>query len=174
MVLAEHLSIPLGESVKLVNKISQNLHTEMLLRTAAQAERSLGYAGRSGEFPRRILCDCGNSAGRRGADGWFGIFAARSGNAARVGGAVAVRAEAAVVRGVLRFAAGGGDRWNAGRSHEEQYCGGTVAREDRFVEHVRTRSGYADTAQRAAAGIFLSEQQHGFERTMKLPTRWTR
>ena len=36
VVLAEHLSIPLGDSVKLVNKISQNLHTEMLLRTAAR------------------------------------------------------------------------------------------------------------------------------------------
>jgi serine-type D-Ala-D-Ala carboxypeptidase/endopeptidase (penicillin-binding protein 4) len=36
VVLAEHRSIPLGESVKLVNKISQNLHTEMLLRTAAR------------------------------------------------------------------------------------------------------------------------------------------
>jgi len=36
VVLAEHLSIPLGDSVRLVNKISQNLHTEMLLRTAAR------------------------------------------------------------------------------------------------------------------------------------------
>jgi D-alanyl-D-alanine carboxypeptidase/D-alanyl-D-alanine-endopeptidase (penicillin-binding protein 4) len=35
-VLAEHVSVPLGDSVKLVNKISQNLHTEMLLRTAAR------------------------------------------------------------------------------------------------------------------------------------------
>jgi serine-type D-Ala-D-Ala carboxypeptidase/endopeptidase (penicillin-binding protein 4) len=35
-VLAEHLSIPLGQSVKLVNKISQNLHTESLLRVAAR------------------------------------------------------------------------------------------------------------------------------------------
>ena len=35
-VLAEHISIPLGDSVKLVNKISQNLHTEVLLRTAAR------------------------------------------------------------------------------------------------------------------------------------------
>ena len=38
LVLAEHRSIPLGESVKLVNKISQNLHTEMLLRTAARQD----------------------------------------------------------------------------------------------------------------------------------------
>jgi D-alanyl-D-alanine carboxypeptidase/D-alanyl-D-alanine-endopeptidase (penicillin-binding protein 4) len=35
-VLAEHVSAPLGESVKLVNKISQNLHTEMLFRTVAR------------------------------------------------------------------------------------------------------------------------------------------
>ena len=35
-VLAEHVSASLGESVKLVNKISQNLHTEMLLRTVAR------------------------------------------------------------------------------------------------------------------------------------------
>jgi D-alanyl-D-alanine carboxypeptidase/D-alanyl-D-alanine-endopeptidase (penicillin-binding protein 4) len=33
-VLAEHVSIPLREAVKLVNKISQNLHTEVLLRAA--------------------------------------------------------------------------------------------------------------------------------------------
>jgi serine-type D-Ala-D-Ala carboxypeptidase/endopeptidase (penicillin-binding protein 4) len=35
-VLAEHVSVPLGDSLKLVNKISQNLHTEMLLRAAAR------------------------------------------------------------------------------------------------------------------------------------------
>jgi D-alanyl-D-alanine carboxypeptidase/D-alanyl-D-alanine-endopeptidase (penicillin-binding protein 4) len=35
-VLAEHVSVPLGDAVKLVNKISQNLHTEMLLRTVAR------------------------------------------------------------------------------------------------------------------------------------------
>jgi len=37
-VLAEHLSIPLKDSVKLVNKISQNLHTEVLLRAAARQQ----------------------------------------------------------------------------------------------------------------------------------------
>jgi serine-type D-Ala-D-Ala carboxypeptidase/endopeptidase (penicillin-binding protein 4) len=36
VVLAEHDSIPLGESVKLINKISQNLHAETLLRAAAR------------------------------------------------------------------------------------------------------------------------------------------
>jgi D-alanyl-D-alanine carboxypeptidase/D-alanyl-D-alanine-endopeptidase (penicillin-binding protein 4) len=36
IVLAEHASVPLGDAVKLINKISQNLHTEMLLRTVAR------------------------------------------------------------------------------------------------------------------------------------------
>jgi D-alanyl-D-alanine carboxypeptidase/D-alanyl-D-alanine-endopeptidase (penicillin-binding protein 4) len=35
-VLAEHVSVPLGDAVKLINKISQNLHTELLLRTVAR------------------------------------------------------------------------------------------------------------------------------------------
>ena len=35
-VLAEHVSVPLGDSVQLINKISQNLHAEMLLRTVAR------------------------------------------------------------------------------------------------------------------------------------------
>jgi D-alanyl-D-alanine carboxypeptidase/D-alanyl-D-alanine-endopeptidase (penicillin-binding protein 4) len=37
-VLLEHDSIPLKDSLKLVNKISQNLHTEVLLRTAARQQ----------------------------------------------------------------------------------------------------------------------------------------
>jgi D-alanyl-D-alanine carboxypeptidase/D-alanyl-D-alanine-endopeptidase (penicillin-binding protein 4) len=36
VVLAEHASVALGDAVKLINKISQNLHTEMLLRTVAR------------------------------------------------------------------------------------------------------------------------------------------
>ena len=35
-ILAEHVSVPLSDLIKLVNKISQNLHTEMLLRTVAR------------------------------------------------------------------------------------------------------------------------------------------
>ncbi len=35
-VLAQHFSLPLVEGVTLINKISQNLHTEMLLRTVAK------------------------------------------------------------------------------------------------------------------------------------------
>ncbi len=36
VVLATHTSAPLGDAIKLVNKISQNLHSESLLRTSVQ------------------------------------------------------------------------------------------------------------------------------------------
>jgi serine-type D-Ala-D-Ala carboxypeptidase/endopeptidase (penicillin-binding protein 4) len=39
MVLAEHVSWPLSEAVRVANKVSQNLHAEMLLRDASR-ERS--------------------------------------------------------------------------------------------------------------------------------------
>jgi D-alanyl-D-alanine carboxypeptidase/D-alanyl-D-alanine-endopeptidase (penicillin-binding protein 4) len=35
-VLAEHVSLPISEDVRLVNKISENLHAELLLRVAAR------------------------------------------------------------------------------------------------------------------------------------------
>lgn len=36
VVLAQHFSLPLIDSITLINKVSQNLHTEMLLRTVAR------------------------------------------------------------------------------------------------------------------------------------------
>ena len=35
-ILAEHTSPPLLESIRMLNKISQNLHAELLLRTIAR------------------------------------------------------------------------------------------------------------------------------------------
>jgi D-alanyl-D-alanine carboxypeptidase/D-alanyl-D-alanine-endopeptidase (penicillin-binding protein 4) len=41
-VLAEHVSVPLAESIRVINKVSQNLHTEMLLRTVAREKTGTG------------------------------------------------------------------------------------------------------------------------------------
>lgn len=41
-VLAEHLSLPLIESVKLTNKVSQNLHAELLLLAVAHEKKGFG------------------------------------------------------------------------------------------------------------------------------------
>ena len=58
-VLAEHLSIPLKDSVKLVNKISQNLHTEVLLRTAARQQGRWATPEDLQKFPQAFYAKAG-------------------------------------------------------------------------------------------------------------------
>jgi D-alanyl-D-alanine carboxypeptidase/D-alanyl-D-alanine-endopeptidase (penicillin-binding protein 4) len=58
-VLAEHLSIPLKDSVKLVNKISQNLHTEVLLRTAARQQGRWATPEDLQKFPQAFYVKAG-------------------------------------------------------------------------------------------------------------------
>jgi len=41
-VLALHASLPLGEDIRLINKVSQNLHAEMLLRTLGRQVKNEG------------------------------------------------------------------------------------------------------------------------------------
>lgn len=42
LVLAEHLSLPLLESIRLTNKVSQNLHAEMFLRAVGHEKKGFG------------------------------------------------------------------------------------------------------------------------------------
>jgi serine-type D-Ala-D-Ala carboxypeptidase/endopeptidase (penicillin-binding protein 4) len=58
-VLAEHASIPLKDSVKLVNKISQNLHTEVLLRTAARQQGRWATPEDLQKFPEAFYAKAG-------------------------------------------------------------------------------------------------------------------
>jgi len=58
-VLAEHLSIPLKDSVKLVNKISQNLHTEVLLRTSARQQGRWATPEDLQKFPEAFYAKAG-------------------------------------------------------------------------------------------------------------------
>jgi D-alanyl-D-alanine carboxypeptidase/D-alanyl-D-alanine-endopeptidase (penicillin-binding protein 4) len=58
-VLAEHLSIRLGDSVKLVNKISQNLHAEVLLRTAARQSGPWSDPDDLLKFPKQFYTKAG-------------------------------------------------------------------------------------------------------------------
>jgi D-alanyl-D-alanine carboxypeptidase/D-alanyl-D-alanine-endopeptidase (penicillin-binding protein 4) len=62
-VLAEHLSLPLGGTVKLVNKISQNLHTEVLLRTAARQQGPWSTPDDLLKFPEEFYSRAGIAEG---------------------------------------------------------------------------------------------------------------
>lgn len=62
-VLAEHVSLPLGDTLKLVNKISQNLHTEVLLRTAARQQGRWAKSDDLLKFPEEFYAKAGIAQG---------------------------------------------------------------------------------------------------------------
>src|SRR5437660_166917 len=162
LVLAEHVSAPLGDTVKLINKISQNLHTEMLLRTVARQNGVWATVDELMKVPSDFYLAAGIATGdviQTDASGlsrqvlvttlaivtllsfaqkqpWFGPYAASL--------------PVAGVDGTLE------DRMKntpaAGRIHAKTGS----------VEHVRTLSGFADTpGGRRVIFSFLSNNQGG-------------
>ena len=161
-ILAEHVSVPLGDSVKLVNKISQNLHTEMLLRAAARNTAVWNTPEDLMKFPVDFYTAAGIAPGdviQHDASGlsrhdlvtpraivallkyaqaqpWFEPYFASL--------------PVAGVDGTLETAMK--NTPSAGRIHAKTGS----------VEHVRTRSGFADTAGgRRLIFSFLSNNQGG-------------
>ncbi len=161
-ILAEHISIPLGDSVKLVNKISQNLHTEMLLRTAARQSGiwdkpedlmkfPVDFYAAAGIAPDDVIQTDGSGLSRHDlvtpralvallkyaqTQPWFSAYFA-SLPVAGVDGTLEDRMR---------------DTIAAGRIHAKTGS----------VEHVRTRSGFAETpGGRTLMFSFLSNNQGG-------------
>lgn len=161
-ILAEHISIPLGDSVKLVNKISQNLHTEMLLRTAARQSGiwdkpedlmkfPVDFYAAAGIAPDDVIQTDGSGLSRHDlvtpralvallkyaqTQPWFSAYFA-SLPVAGVDGTLEDRMR---------------DTIAAGRIHAKTGS----------VEHVRTRSGFAETpGGRTLIFSFLSNNQGG-------------
>jgi D-alanyl-D-alanine carboxypeptidase/D-alanyl-D-alanine-endopeptidase (penicillin-binding protein 4) len=161
-ILAEHVSIPLGDSVKLVNKISQNLHTEMLLRTAARQSGiwakpedlmkfPTDFYAAAGIAPDDVIQTDGSGLSRHDlvtpraivtllkyaqTQPWFSAYFA-SLPVAGVDGTLEDRMRTTIA---------------AGRIHAKTGS----------VEHVRTRSGFAETPNgRTLIFSFLSNNQGG-------------
>jgi D-alanyl-D-alanine carboxypeptidase/D-alanyl-D-alanine-endopeptidase (penicillin-binding protein 4) len=161
-ILAEHISIPLGDSVKLVNKISQNLHAEMLLRTAARQSGiwdkpedlmkfPVDFYAAAGIAPDDVIQTDGSGLSRHDlvtpraivsllkyaqAQPWFSAYFA-SLPVAGVDGTLEDRMRTTIA---------------AGRIHAKTGS----------VEHVRTRSGFAETPNgRTLIFSFLSNNQGG-------------
>ena len=63
VILAEHKSLPLIESIRLLNKISQNLHAELLLRTIAREKAGVGTTDAGIELEKQFLRAAGIADG---------------------------------------------------------------------------------------------------------------
>jgi serine-type D-Ala-D-Ala carboxypeptidase/endopeptidase (penicillin-binding protein 4) len=161
-VLAEHQSVPLRDSVKLVNKISQNLHTEMYLRTAARqsgpwktpeelAKFPESFYGEAGIVTGDVVQSDGSGLSRHDlvtprslvailryaqAQPWFNLYY----------DSLPVAAVDGTLEDRLKNTAA------AGRIHAKSGS----------LEHVRTRSGYAETASgRRLIFSFMGNNQAG-------------
>jgi serine-type D-Ala-D-Ala carboxypeptidase/endopeptidase (penicillin-binding protein 4) len=161
-ILAEHISIPLGDSVKLVNKISQNLHTEVLLRTAARQSGlwanpddlmkfPVDFYAAAGIAPDDVIQTDGSGLSRHDlvtpralvallkyaqTQPWFSAYYA-SLPVAGVDGTLEDRMKNTIAVGRIHAKTGS-------------------------VEHVRTRSGFAETpGGRTLIFSFLSNNQGG-------------
>jgi serine-type D-Ala-D-Ala carboxypeptidase/endopeptidase (penicillin-binding protein 4) len=161
-VLAEHISVPLGDSVKLVNKISQNLHTEALLRVAARQNGLWNSPDELLKFPADFYASAGIAPD----------------DVVQTDGSGLSRHDLVTPRAVVALL-----KYAQSQSWFEPYfaslpvAGMDGTLEDRMkntlaagrihaktgsVEHVRTLSGYAETASgRRLIFSFLSNNQGG-------------
>jgi serine-type D-Ala-D-Ala carboxypeptidase/endopeptidase (penicillin-binding protein 4) len=161
-VLAEHVSVPLGESIKLVNKISQNLHTEMLLRTAARNTAIWNTPDDLMKFPQDFYAAAGIAPG----------------DVLQTDGSGLSRHDLVTPRAIvalLKYAQT--QPWFAPYYTSLPVAGvdgtletlmkntvsaGHIHAKTGSVEHVRTRSGFADTAGgRRIIFSFMSNNQGG-------------
>jgi D-alanyl-D-alanine carboxypeptidase/D-alanyl-D-alanine-endopeptidase (penicillin-binding protein 4) len=144
-VLAEHVSVPLGDAVKLVNKISQNLHSEVLLRTAARQNGLWDTPEDLGKF----------------AEDFYAAAGIVAGDVVQTDGSGLSRRDLVTPRAVvalLKYAKG--QPWFESYYASLPVAGEDGSLEDRMkntaaagkihaktgsLEHVRTRSGYAET-----------------------------
>jgi len=176
-VLAEHVSKPLSDTLKLVNKLSQNLHTEVLLRTAAiescrkapQATIAVNCSSPPPDFFSQAPVDFYKAVGIAEGD-----ITQTDGSGLSRHDLITPRATVAL----LRYAAK--QSWFPSFFDSLPVAGVDGTLEDRLkntlaaghvhaktgsVEHVRTRSGYAETPSgRKLIFSFLANNQGGKNR----------
>lgn len=174
MVLGEHVSAPLGESIKLVNKISQNLHTELLLRVAAR-QSCLSAA------PGGAAAECLAFTPEKFASAPAGFYKAAGiadGEVIQSDGSGLSRHDLATPRAIvalLRYAQMqpwfapyyasfpvAGVDGTLEHSLQGTIAAGRIHAKTGSVEHVRARSGYAGTEHgRKLIFSFMANNQGG-------------
>jgi D-alanyl-D-alanine carboxypeptidase/D-alanyl-D-alanine-endopeptidase (penicillin-binding protein 4) len=164
VVLAEHISPPLLETVRVTNKISQNLHAELLLRTVAREKTGIG----STEIGLKLEQDFLKSAGVAERDAVL-----TDGSGLSAGNLVTPRSVVALLQYVIR------QPWGSDFLATLPIAGVDGTLEDRMkgtpiagliqaktggLEHVHALSGYATTAagEYLVFSIFVNKDpQHG-------------
>jgi D-alanyl-D-alanine carboxypeptidase/D-alanyl-D-alanine-endopeptidase (penicillin-binding protein 4) len=145
LVLAEHVSPPLIESIRLTNKISQNLHAELFLRAVGREKTGLGSTAAGLKVERDFL----KSAGI--ADGDVALF---DGSGLSRDDLVTPRAVVTLLRYASRQPWGGefmstlpvaGMDGTLEDRMRNSAASGLLEAKTGAIEHVRALAGYATT-----------------------------
>jgi serine-type D-Ala-D-Ala carboxypeptidase/endopeptidase (penicillin-binding protein 4) len=177
-VLAEHVSVPLGDSVKLVNKISQNLHTELLLRVAARQACLTGAPG-GGAATECLALTLEKFA--EAPEGFYKAAGIADGDVVQLDGSGLSRHDLVTPRGavaLLRYARTqpwfpqyyasfpvAGVDGTLENNLKGTIAAGRIHAKTGSVTHVRTRSGYAETVNgRKLIFSFMANNQGGKNR----------
>ena len=161
-VLAEHVSVPLGDATKLVNKISQNLHAEMLLRAAARQNGLWNTPEDLEKFPEDFYTAAGLAPGD---------VVQTDGSGLSRRDLVTPRAVAALLKYAKDQAWFGtyyaslpvaGEDGSLEDRMKSTVAAGKIHAKTGSLEHVRARSGYAETpGGRRLIFSFLSNNMGG-------------
>jgi len=156
--LAAHDSVPLGEDLQLLDKISQNLHAELVYRLLGKLRAGEGslaggqkavtaFLSEAGVAPQEYFFRDGSGMSRENLVAPEAIV--------RLLAFMDAQPEAATWRGLLPI--GGRDGSLAGRFKEASVSGRILAKTG-TLEHVRALSGYATTArgERLAFSILVN------------------
>ncbi len=145
VVLAEHTSPPLSEAIKVVNKESENLHAEMLLRTLGRVLNNHGsLAGGPGSAQRLCRPAGWNPARRNLFFRWLGTFAGRLGGAARRGELLLYMARSPHFQAYFDSLPVSGIDGTLAHRFLGDDLKGKIHAKTGSVEHVNTLSGYMD------------------------------
>ncbi len=146
MVLAEHDSLPLALDIPVINKVSQNLHAEMLLRLLGREKGTGGSVAGGLEVLREFLA-AGRPAIRRICLlRRFRIVTPESGLAPRHGQVIALRGQPALGRGIHREPTACRGGWNSRIALHKLPPAAILRAKTGSLLHVNVLSGYLTTA----------------------------
>jgi len=161
-VLAEHLSVPLGDAVKLVNKISQNLHSEMLLRAAARQNGLWNTPEDLEKFPEDFYAVAGIFPGDVVQTDGSGLSRRDLVTPRAVGALLKYAKEQPWFETYYASLPVAGEDGSLEDRLKSTAATGRIHAKTGSLEHVRTRSGYAETpGGRQLIFSFLSNNMSG-------------
>ena len=110
-LLASHVSPPLGDDLVVTNKVSQNLHAEITLRTLGKLESSDGSLLEGTRVVRQFLVSAGHCPKRLCALRRLRTLTPGSGHTPGLYHFARLRSTAELGRSIPHFSAGGGSGW---------------------------------------------------------------